>query len=406
MKNSKGKELTKYAFISHTESYMKQLLDDPSKANIDDFLKSFGLTNETLLKMLLKRKVKDNPESAVLCRKETIRNGKMNNGIREKDTFVIKYKIPRKNYSEKMSELYKDFIDQNLNEEGEGATNCSSSGQFITPLAAPIKRKTQIYLSEEQMSALTKMMESKEFNPVVGGKANNGNKTESEKFYKETKKLVSEPKKSPEYKKADLDVNKTLMDFLPEDLPENFKERVKAQMQGYTSEAEKNNKIEKTGDFSGNEKIYKALDDSNKKMVDNEKKFKQSGLQAKEWPDSVFEKKKRMFENISTIKFKKTEFLSEGHMFSKIPDEMKVEGKKFRMKDCLDNEYIVEWKYNSPKIIDHENPNGAKDAMERMKSLFEYRYDTGLTNKEKITESNSVYTVLEKVREINKKAKE
>ena len=31
--------MTKYGFISHLEAYIKQLLNDPSTANVDDFLK-------------------------------------------------------------------------------------------------------------------------------------------------------------------------------------------------------------------------------------------------------------------------------------------------------------------------------------------------------------------------------
>ena len=49
----------------------------------------------------------------------------------------------------------------------------------------------------------------------------------------------------------------------------------------------------------------------------------------------MFESKK-----ISKIQFKHTQFLSEGHMLSKVTDELKVEGKRFIMKDTADNEYL------------------------------------------------------------------
>ena len=36
-------EMTKYGFISHLEAYIKQLLNDPSTANVDVFLKKHGI---------------------------------------------------------------------------------------------------------------------------------------------------------------------------------------------------------------------------------------------------------------------------------------------------------------------------------------------------------------------------
>lgn len=164
-------EMTRYAFISHMEDYMKQLLNDPTKADTDDFLKSHGLTAPEALKLLLKKTDPSDENSAVLIKKVSIKdNGVDDNGKRNKDTFTVVYKIPRKDYTKKMRNLYISNFESNIinecpiNEDGEGgcmadmggATNASSSGQFVQPLfGKPIKRKT-LYISEEQANEIIK----------------------------------------------------------------------------------------------------------------------------------------------------------------------------------------------------------------------------------------------------------
>ena len=106
-KNKKGEEMTRYAFISHMEDYMKKLLTDPQKAEPDDFLKSFGLDGPVCLDILLKRNGDNDPESAIILRKERIVKGEPDdNGKPGKDSFAIKYTVPRKNYTRKMRNAY------------------------------------------------------------------------------------------------------------------------------------------------------------------------------------------------------------------------------------------------------------------------------------------------------------
>ena len=99
--------MTRYAFISHMEDYMKKLLTDPQKAEPDDFLKSFGLDGPVCLDILLKRNGDNDPESAIILRKERIVKGEPDdNGKPGKDSFAIKYTVPRKNYTRKMRNAY------------------------------------------------------------------------------------------------------------------------------------------------------------------------------------------------------------------------------------------------------------------------------------------------------------
>lgn len=113
-------EMTKYGFISHLEAYIKQLLNDPSTANVDVFLKKHGIDNEVALKMLLKTNNND-PNSAILIKSTSIRPDKesvdKNGGKTPKDVFHIKYKLPRKDYAKKMRNLFSNIYEKNINED-------------------------------------------------------------------------------------------------------------------------------------------------------------------------------------------------------------------------------------------------------------------------------------------------
>ena len=165
---SKHTEMTRHAFMSHMEDYIKKLLTDPLKADTDDFLKCHGFSAPETLSMLLDG---DN-DNAIIIRSESISNGGYDeNGKRLKDKFKITYKLPRKDYLKKMHKLYKKLYENSnivngtvLNEEGEcaGATTCdASAGQFIEPLGGKkenvVRRKT-IYITQEQLEALAEVI--------------------------------------------------------------------------------------------------------------------------------------------------------------------------------------------------------------------------------------------------------
>ena len=119
------KEMTRYAFISHLEDYMKQLLKDPLHADTDEFLKYHGLNGPKSLSLLMKRSIPDDENSAIIIRKISIKdNGVDENGKRLKDTFTVKYCIPRKDYTKKMRNLFINLFESNIIESSpitEGA---------------------------------------------------------------------------------------------------------------------------------------------------------------------------------------------------------------------------------------------------------------------------------------------
>ena len=251
---------------------------------------------------------------------------------------------------------------------------------------------------------------SNEFKAVLGPNVEKENNSNNDKAYKDAKKRTKDfdgglnkevGEEKAKYEKDDF--NRTTLDYTPENVSDSYKKRVHAQVKGYSSEQEMNNGIDKAGDFSDNDNIYKAIKKSGEKYQDNEKKFKKSGLQAREWPDEAFEKEKmyesfdgynmrKMIDMISnkeknyssvnenqnnnkvkTVYFKKTTFLTEEHMLSRIPDEFKKEGERFKMKDKTENEYLIEWKNNKGRIVEHCNKSGFNESLNRMKTLFEYR---------------------------------
>ena len=150
-------ELTRYAFISHMKSYIRQLLNKPTQAHTDDFLKSFGITTKKALEIVLD---KNKPYGPLVKRIENIKTDEDG-----KDRFYIKYIFlnTENNFYEKMKKLYKKYVDDKndnntlIKEEGEGiagATSCNaSSGQYSQPLSKPIKRKS-IYITQEQADYL------------------------------------------------------------------------------------------------------------------------------------------------------------------------------------------------------------------------------------------------------------
>ena len=119
-------EITRYGFISHMEDYIKQLLKDPTKAKVDDYLMKFGIGSPQALMALVKRSDPSDENSAVLIRTEKIKPDEENavEGQIPKDKFYIKYKLPRKDYMKKMRNLFISMFENHVvdnNQLNEGA---------------------------------------------------------------------------------------------------------------------------------------------------------------------------------------------------------------------------------------------------------------------------------------------
>lgn len=258
-----------------------------------------------------------------------------------------------------------------------------------------------------------------EFKAKLGNGVESGNKTNNGKAYSDAKKRAKDfdgglsdevGEKKAEYKKEDF--NKTLMDYTPDNVTPEYKKRVKKEFVNGDDE---------------NEKIYKEFKKSGEEQQKNEKELKKSGLQAREWPDEVFDKgnmyesrdgfdmrkmlnslnekttRKQFNEShVKTVLFKKTEFLNEAHMISRIPDDFKKNGTSFKMKDKNGSEYLVEWDNNKANIIEHVNKKGMDESISRMKELFDYRpSDTKTNYSDRLNENDDKFQeTLNKMRKI------
>lgn len=242
---------------------------------------------------------------------------------------------------------------------------------------------------------------SNEFKAKLGQGVESDNKTNSGKAYKDAEKRakdydggLSDKITKPKVEKTD--GNKGLLDYNPENVTDSYKKRVHAQVKGYNSEAEMKNGIEKVGDFEGNEEIYKSLKKHGETMQQNIEDFKRSGLQSRELPKSNFEKE-NMYENrnVKTVYFKKTQFLSESHMMSRVPDDFKIDGTRFKMKDKTGDTYLLEWYGNKAVVLEHNNPKGAENALKRMFELMNYQSsDSGTDYKSRLNESEEKHKEL------------
>lgn len=252
------------------------------------------------------------------------------------------------------------------------------------------------------LSEICKILrESQEFKAVKGKNVENEDKKNNEKavndILKQNKEFdggISDEKKR-ENPRDVIDFNKTTLDndFAYEPSKE-YKERVKSQVHGFPSvENEKNSKIEKENkgvDFEGNKDFYKQNAEKRKEVANARQTEKHAGLKSHNLPKEIF-KDNTLYTNESRkmkrLNFSKTVFLNEEEMLKKIPDDMKINGNKFYMKDAVGNEYLVECvkdkvidDFIHTKVIDYTNKEKINETFVRMKELYGYKSSTGVQN--------------------------
>lgn len=272
-----------------------------------------------------------------------------------------------------------------------------------------------MYYTVQQFCEILK--ESHEFNPVIGKGVESEDKKNNEKAVKDSLKRTIDPANTikPEKKRINpqgaLDNNKTPLDvnFTYEPSKE-YKERVKAQVNGYPSvqnqlysqETKENGGL----DYEGNKRFYDAQKEKQKKFVQAKQQEKSAGLKSRNLDKEMFKDKTLYNESkkVKCLNFKKTVFLNEEHMLSRIPDDMKVDGNKFYMKDKDSNCYLVECAkdkvldYVHTKVIGYRNPNTINETFNRMEEL--YNYNSSDTNKSsKVNETSMIEEMIKKTKD-------
>ena len=264
---------------------------------------------------------------------------------------------------------------------------------------------------------------TREFNPVLGTNVNSDNKKNNEKAYKDMLNAVKDydgsvverPHKTHYLPNDD---NRGMQDLTYDNLTDeaidnlknsnehnkatknSFKERVKSQMKGYVSaDAEKRHKNDDYGNAEFTE--MSNVGDKSKKLKKGKMLGKEIGLTTRELDKNELEgQSTSVFEGkMPKLKFKNTSFLTEQHMLSKVPDEFKIEGNKFSMKDKNNAEYIVEWG-ETPKVVAVTKIN---EQQNRIKELFAYKGGEAKTSgKSRIFEQNNVEEMVNKTRKLIK----
>ena len=239
-----------------------------------------------------------------------------------------------------------------------------------------------------------------EFRPKLGNDVERDNKKNNDKAYKEASKLTNSFDGGIRQNKklnASYDDNRGMQDLAYENMTDDFKNKVKSQMKGYVSkDAEDKHSKDAFGNAEFND--IKKKKKKNEKFRDGKQAAKEIGLTSRlvdfdEKDKTVYEDNSKMFK----LKFKNTVFVTENHMMSKIPDDFKVEGKKFIMMDKNNHEYLVEWA-EDPSVIDLTKINEQKN---RIKHLFNYKSgETSTSCKSRLTEENKVNDMLNKARKL------
>ncbi len=230
-----------------------------------------------------------------------------------------------------------------------------------------------------------------EFKAKIGNGVESSNKREQEKavrdITKNAEELDDEGRKDdkpvqprvefPDYNKTTLDVN---FEYEPDDA---WKERVKAQAEGYPSVQNKeNNGYDQSLGFDGNKNFYDARKEMSKDRNDLDTIERESGLKARIKKDEIDYSNKTPFneaKQIKRLKFKNTTFLSETHLLSKVPEDYRVDENRFYMQDKTGTDYLIECKadpfgYVHMEVVNKFNKENINEELEKMKRLAGYKY--------------------------------
>lgn len=166
LSEQENEEVTFYEFFVNVKKYLKDLLTKPADAEPNSILTRNISKNELLKKMT---------DLGIIKKSEKIDEVPVEEGTKKVAKHYVQYKVPKRNFEEKVKELYKEVVSENisksvfgneqelvdeiknmdydnayatrggLNEEGEGggATSCGSvmqgggsnpdAGQYTTP---------------------------------------------------------------------------------------------------------------------------------------------------------------------------------------------------------------------------------------------------------------------------------
>lgn len=258
---------------------------------------------------------------------------------------------------------------------------------------------------------------AQEFDAKVGPNVKSDNKKNNEKSYKDAEKAAKDfdgglkPEKKGKLPDK-MDGNRTTLDYNPRtEVSDEYKKRVEAQTQGYTSDIEKKNGIAKAAEFDNDGNLKKYFKDASDKVNKCKTDLENSGIQGNNLKD-YNKTKNTMYENTNPVakrlKFKHTRFLNESQMLERIPDEYKKDGQKIYMQDAYDNEYIVECSkseksgFIETNVISHKNDRVMNEQVDRIQALMGYQSSKEFapsSYQERVNESKAFQSIMDLARQ-------
>lgn len=250
-----------------------------------------------------------------------------------------------------------------------------------------------------------------EFKPVFGDGVESAEKDLNRKAYQDIKKEtedynkgLKEPGGDNRVESVNAQLNMGMSDIeYDNETGKLFNDNAVAGYEGYTSALDKkNHQNEDLGNAKRNPELAKALVDKAKQTKKEKDSFSEVGITNIQKPKDATHLHQDVVESKKTslLKFKHVQFISEGHMLSHVPDEYKVEGKRFYMQDCKGNKYLVEW-HEEPGIEKQLNESKVNAEMDRIKELFNYNgKSTTTTNSIRMNENKGVEDMLGRVRKL------
>lgn len=186
---------------------------------------------------------------------------------------------------------------------------------------------------------------------------------------------------------------------------DKFVKDTKARVEGFSSaDNKKNSKIKKDNkglDFERNEEYLKNREDIEKERYDALVARKLSGLRTSKeneqnngkTKDRIERRNGTIFNKVNESKkmkrlnFSKTVFLNESEMLKKIPNDMKINGNRFFMKDSAGNEYLIECVRDKvlkdvvhTNVVDYRNRKKLNETFNRMRELYGFKPSNNVQN--------------------------
>jgi hypothetical protein len=278
---------------------------------------------------------------------------------------------------------------------------------------------SEISYKVSELKRIIRESSENEFKPKLGPNVERDDKKNAQEAYKNAEKRAKDYDgglKTPEKNKLEPreDGNKTMLGLNYEADPgERFRRKVEAQSAGYASEKEQKNGIEKVGEF--NDDFYENEKKTVEKMADDRENIGTSGLVSSKLKDkddeygkvhTVFKESKTPLKRLT---YHHTKFVNESQIFTKIPEDFKVDGNKFIVRDATDSEYLIEWcvdkknNISEGRIINERNLKEADKTLDRMTELMGYNSSSVFgrnSSRSTVNENKNVEDMLNNIRQI------